>query len=112
VRAPFALERYLTDLRDRTAWAGDSSLENVELLHRMAHLWALALLDARFDELLLPVLATESPILDALDRESRERAWGLSREFFEERLQSGACLLLIDGADAAEWPGNLRFQVE
>jgi hypothetical protein len=111
VRSFFALERYLTDLRDRTAWAPDCPIENYEgprvprpVLYRIAHLWALALLDDRFETLLLPVLATESPLLDALERDNPS----LSRAFFAERLNSGACLLLIDGpeAEAERWPGN------
>jgi hypothetical protein len=108
VRAPFALERYLEELRDRTAWAPDCAIEECpgprvprEVLYRIGHLWALALLDDRFETLLLPVLATASPILDACP--------GLARDFLEERLQSKACLLLIDGADEDEWPGNVRF---
>ena len=117
--APFRLERYLADLRDGTAWAPDCPIEEAAgpgmprpMLHRVAHLWALALLDDRFEELLLPVLVTESPVLEALDRDNRERGWGVAREFFEERLAAGACLLLVDGADTGEWPRNLRFWVE
>lgn len=112
----FLLERYLTDLRERTAWAPDSAIEDMGLrvsraaLYRIGHLWALGLLDCRFETLLLPVLATESPVLDALERESGARGWGLSRDFFEERLRSGACLLFFDGADEEEWPGNARFR--
>ena len=119
MRAPFRLERYLRDLCDRTAWAQDCALEaeagsllDREALHRIAHLWALALLDDGFDELLLPVLATDTPLLDALDAQSRERGWGLDREFFGERLESGACLLLIDGVQGVEreWPRNRWFR--
>jgi hypothetical protein len=117
VRAPFALQRYLEDLRDRTAWAPDYPLEHCrgevvprEALHRIAHLWSLALLDDRFEELLLPVLVSELPLLDHLDRQNGERGWSLSREFFEERLASGACLLLLDGLDCPEWRRNLRFR--
>jgi hypothetical protein len=121
VRAPFALERYLTDLRDRTAWAPECAIEDAAgprvsrtMLHRIAHLWARGLLDDRFDTLLLPVLVTEAPLLDALERASARRSWGLSREFFEERLQSGACLLLFDGAaaESERWPRNVRFVAE
>ncbi len=119
--APFRLERYLADLRDRTAWAPDCPLEEIAgaivgraPLHRIAHLWALALLDDRFDTLLLPVLATSPGVLDVLAAENRERGWGLSREFFRERLESGACLLLIDGAagPAKRWPRNVWFAAE
>jgi hypothetical protein len=121
VRAPFRLERYLTDLRNRTAWAPDCAIEETagplvgrEALHRIAHLWALALLDDRMDTLLLPVLATSVEVLDALEFENRAGKWGLSREFFRERLESRACLLLIDGAAGAvgRWPGNLWFAAE
>ena len=117
MRAPFALERYAEDLRDRTAWAGDVAIEECEgevvpreALYRMGHLWALALLDDRFEDLLLPVLVTEAPLLDQLERESRERGWGLAGGWFEERLRSRACLLLFDGGAAEEWPGNVRFR--
>ena len=118
MKAPFRLERYLASLRDCTAWAPDLPLEDLHcariprpMLHRIGHLWALALLDDRFDTLLLPVLATGSPLLDCLDRESRAAEWGLPRDFFYERLDSGACLLLIDGpeSEAATWPRNRCF---
>ena len=121
MRAPFILERYATDLRDRTAWAPDCPIEDAAgprvgraMLHRIGHLWAIAMLEDRFDTWLLPVLATESPLLDVLERESREREWGLARSFFEERLESGACMLLIDGAaeEAERWPRNVRFVAE
>lgn len=121
MRAPFVLERYLTGLRDRTAWAPDCAIENATgprvgraMLHRIGYLWAIAMLEDRFDTWLLPVLATESPLLDALGRESRRGEWQLTREYFEERLESGACLLLIDGAaeEAERWPRNVRFLAE
>jgi hypothetical protein len=119
--APFRLERYLADLRDRTAWAPECPLESAggprvtrAALHRIAHLWALGLLDDRFDTLLLPVLATSADLLERLEADNRERRWLLSREFFQERLDSGACLLLIDGAAgvAERWPRNLWFAAE
>jgi hypothetical protein len=118
VKAPFSLEPYLTDLRDRTAWAPDCAIEQFEgecvsrpALHRIAHLWALGLLDDRFDTLLLPVLVSGLPLLDCLGAESRDRRWRLSRDFFSERLESGACLLLVDGpsAEAVGWAKNRRF---
>ncbi len=119
MKPPFLLQRYAADLRDRTAWAPDCAIESWagpgvprEALYRIAHLWALGLLDCPFPTLLLPVLVTGSPLLDALDRGNRERGWGLTREFFEERLASRACLLLFDGGDRGEWPGNLRFWAE
>lgn len=114
MKSPFPLERYLADLRDRTAWAADYPLETLdgpavprEALYRMAHLWAVALLDDRFDTLLLPVLATPESPLNALD----DAAWGLPDGYFRERLESGACLLFLDGADAeaARWPRNRAF---
>jgi hypothetical protein len=119
--AAFRLERYLTDLRNRTAWAPDCAIEETHgprvsraALHRIAHLWALALLNDRFDTLLLPVLASSTEVLDALDADNRASGWGLSREYFRERLESRACLLLIDGADgvADRWPGNVWFSAE
>ena len=84
------------------------------MLHRIAHLWARALLDDRFDTLLLPILATSTDVLETLDSENRKGAWGLSRAYFRERLESRACLLLIDGATglADLWPGNVWFLAE
>jgi hypothetical protein len=114
VRAPFLLERYLEDLRARTAWAPDFPLEDLAgprypraALYRMAHLWTLALLDDRFDTLLLPILVTGT--LDAVI--DGAPAWGLSPAFFRERLESGACLLFIDdpAADSPRWPRNRVF---
>ena len=119
--APFRLERYLTDLRNRTAWAPDCAIEDAggprvarATLHRIGHLWALALLDDRFETLLLPVLVASADVLDGLEAENRERGWGLSRDYFRERLESRACLLLIDGASRAQesWPGNVWFAAE
>jgi hypothetical protein len=117
VKAPFLLERYLEDLRARTAWAPDLPIENLNgpryprpALYRMAHLWALALLDDRFDTLLLPILVTSAPLLDAL----HPGRWGLTRDFFRERLESGACLLFVDGpaVEAAHWPRNRALLAE
>jgi len=114
VRAPFALERYLADIRDRSAWAPDCAIEDYAgpsvprpVLYRIANLWALALLDDRFETLLLPVLVTESPVLDVLERDNPS----LGRAFLAERLESGACLLLIDGPqeEGDRWPGNRVF---
>ena len=111
MRFPFVLERYLLDLRDRTAWAPDYPIETLEgptvpreALYRMAHLWALALLDDRFDTLLLPMLVTTT-IEDIIAAAPK---WHLSPVFFRERLKSGGCLIFIDGptAEAARWPGN------
>ena len=119
--APFRLERYLTDLRNRTAWAPDCAIEETvgprvgrATLHRIAHLWALALLDDRFETLLLPVLVASTDVLDGLESQNRERGWGLSREYFRERLESRACLLLLDGAAPVEsrWSGNVWFAAE
>lgn len=114
MKAPYALERYLTDLRDRTAWASDYPIETLagsavprEALYRMAHLWAVALLDDRFDTLLLPILVTPDRPLAALD----DSAWSLPSGFVRERLESGGCLLFLDGpsTEAARWPRNRTF---
>lgn len=114
MKSPFALERYLADLRDRTAWAPDYPLETLtgsavprEALYRMAHLWALALLDDRFDTLLLPILVTPDSPLHALD----DSAWRLPPGYFRERLESGACIFFVDGpeAETARWPRNRAF---
>jgi hypothetical protein len=121
VRAPFLLEHYLEDLRDRTAWAPDIPIEDLAgprypraALHRIAHLWTLALLDDRFDTLLLPILVTASPLLENLESENHARGWSLPPDFFRERLESGACLLFVDGprADSANWPPNRLFVVD
>ena len=108
MKSPFALEPYLLDLRDRTAWAPDLPIENYPgpavprpVLYRIAHLWTLALLDDRFDTLLLPVLVARSPILDHTRL--------LPRPFLEERLQSGACLLFLDGPHPNDWPRNRAY---
>jgi hypothetical protein len=100
--APFAAERYLIDLRDRTAGAARGSIRE------LAHLWALGVLDVRADCLLIPVLVTprEGPLIDALERRNGERDWGLPAAYFRERLEYGGCLLLIEtGAGVpAEYP--------
>jgi len=114
VKFPFPLERYLLDLRDRTAWAPDAPIEALDgprvprpALYRIAHLWALALLDDRFETLLLPILVTTSleSVIGAAP------AWDLSPAFFRERLDSGACLLFFDApaGEAALWPRNRAF---
>jgi hypothetical protein len=117
VRFPFSLERYLTDLRDQTAWAPDYPLETLtgpriprRALHRMAHLWSLALLDDRFETLLLPILVTTT--LDAVI--DHAPAWNLSPTFFRERLDSGACLLFLDGVagKAGRYPANRTYIAE
>jgi hypothetical protein len=108
MKSLFALEPYLLDLRDRTAWAPDLPIEDYPdlevprpVLYRIAHLWTLALLDDRFDTLLLPVLVTKAPVLD--------NAPLLPRPFLEERLQSGACLLFLDGPYPNEWTRNRTY---
>jgi hypothetical protein len=106
--APFLLERYLLDLRDRTAWVPDLPIENYpgpevprEVLYRLAHLWTLAHLDDRFDTLLLPILVTKTPILDHTRL--------LPTPFLEERLKSGACIVFLDCPHSIEWPANRVF---
>ena len=51
-------------------------------VHRIGHLWALALLNDRFDTLLLPVLATSTEVLDALEMEIVQVAWGCRATIF------------------------------
>jgi hypothetical protein len=72
-------------------------------LRRIAYLWCGALLDMRFDTLLLPVLARvrdlEVPLDALLNRRNREFGWGLPDDFFPERLASGACLVMLDGIE-------------
>lgn len=118
MKAPFLLERYLEDLRDRTAWAPDVPLENLAgprypraALHRMAHLWTLALLDDRSDTLLLPILVTVAPLLENLESDNVARSWSLPAGYFRERLESGACLLFVDDSivETMRWPRNRVF---
>jgi hypothetical protein len=96
--APFAAERYLIDLRDRTAAAPEGSIRE------MAHLWACGALDVRADCLLIPILVTaeDDPLLESLERRNIERGWGVPPNYFRDRLEYGGCLLLIeDGAHGA-----------
>ena len=117
MKAPFLLERYLEDLRDRTVWAPDCPLEDLAgprypraALYRMAHLWTLALLDDRFDTLLLPILMTAAPLLETLEADNLARSWSLPHDFFRERLESGACLIFVDSLTAdVGWPRNRLF---
>jgi len=96
--APFAAERYLTDLRDSNAGAREGSVRE------MAYLWACGALDVRTDCLLIPVLVTadERPLLPSLERRNIERAWSLPPNYFRDRLEYGGCLLLIDDGGAEE----------
>jgi hypothetical protein len=90
--APFIAERYLTDLRDRTAGAlPDTPRE-------LAWLWACAALDVRSDSILIPVLVTagDLPLIETLDRLNRERAWNLPPDYFRQRLDRGGCVLIVD----------------
>jgi len=85
----FLCESYLVRLRDETADAAGGR----ELF---AHLWAVGLLDARLDTLLLPVL-----LRPATDPEDHLASRGLPRDFVRERLACGACLILLETADLA-----------
>jgi hypothetical protein len=84
-----------------------------EFLRRIGYLWCGAMLDTRVDTLLLPVLARvaelEVPLPALLRRRSLEFGWGLPDDFFEERLASGACLVLLDGLEAG--PGRVAGAV-
>jgi hypothetical protein len=102
-RAPFAAERYLIDLRDRTASAPEGSARE------LAYLWACAALDVRADCLLIPVLVTadDLPLVESLDRQNAERDWRLPPNYFRDRLDYGGCLLIIDesaGPAAGAYP--------
>ena len=69
------------------------------LLRQVAWLCALGVLDARIDCLLLPVYAQGSEIRGAGGLLARQQiAW--PEVDWAERLGSGACLLLVDSADA------------
>jgi hypothetical protein len=90
--APFAAERYLLDLRDRTAGAPPDTPRE------LAWLWACAALDVRSDNILIPVLVTpdDLPLLETLDRLNRDRGWQLPPDYFAARLARGGCLLILD----------------
>ena len=101
--APFAAERYLTDLRDSNAGAPEGSVQE------MAYLWACGALDVRTDCLLIPVLVTtaDCPLLPSLEHRNVARGWGLPPNYFRDRLEYGGCLLLIDdgaGEEADRYP--------
>lgn len=82
---PFLAERYCLDLRRRTANAPPGTP------HELAWLWACAALDVRSDTILIPVLVTDVPFLDKLNR---ERDWRLPPDYFPTRLARGGCLLI------------------
>ena len=92
--APFAAERYLLDLLDRTAGAPPDSPRE------LAWLWACAALDVRCDHILIPILVTREdlPLLPTLDRRNRERGWKLPPDYVAARLARGGCLLIVDSA--------------
>jgi hypothetical protein len=101
-RAPFTAERYLLDLRDRTAGAPPDTPRE------LAWLWASAALDVRSDTILIPILVTPAdlPLLETLDRLNRDRAWQLPPDYFASRLARGGCILILDSAPqfAAPYP--------
>jgi hypothetical protein len=90
--APFAAERYLLDLRDRTAGAPPDTPRE------LAWLWVCAALDVRSDTILIPILVTPAdlPLLETLDRLNRDRGWQLPPDYFAARLARGGCLLILD----------------
>jgi len=89
--APFQAERYLIDLRDRTAGSPPESPRE------LAWLWACAVLDVRCDFILIPVLIEDDlPLLETLDRLNRERDWRLPADYFSSRLAIGGLLLIPD----------------
>ena len=92
--APFAAERYLLDLRDRTAGAPPDTPRE------LAWLWARAALDVRCDSILIPILVTPAdlPLLPTLARLNRDRAWLLPPDYFSVRLARGGCVLIVDAA--------------
>lgn len=117
----FLAARYIEQLRAATviedAPIPDAALEALEsprllvlgsgasrFLRRIAYLWCGALLDTRSDTLLLPVMANVrdlgTRLGDLLASRNREWKWGLPDGFFPERLESGACLVLLDGLEA------------
>lgn len=95
--APFAAERYLLDLRDRTAGAPPDTPRE------LAWLFACAALDVRCDNILIPILVTPTdlPLPETLVRLNRDRAWRLPPDYFEARLARGGCLLILDSAPQA-----------
>ncbi len=116
----FLLERYALQLRAETlaedAPIPEDALDALAstrllvsgagaswLLRRIAYLWCGALLDTRCSTLLLPVMARvremDTALPDLLGRRNRECGWGLEDQFFTERLESGACLVLLEGLE-------------
>ncbi len=95
--APFEAERYLIDLRGRTAGAAPGTPRE------WAWLWACGALDVRQDCILIPILVTgaDMPLEAALERQNRDRAWGLRAGWFAERLARGGCLLFLEGSEEA-----------
>ncbi len=109
---PFHCADYAGWLRDLPAGAHPAA--------ELARLLALGMLEARVDSLLLPVLVgarDDAVRLDAvLEARGIELGWHLAAGFFGERLESGACLLLLEedtqaGAAAARWPRCRVFTV-
>jgi hypothetical protein len=92
--APFAAQRYLLDLRDRTAGAPPDTPRE------LAWLWACAALDVRCDSILIPVLVTPAdlPLPETLARLNHDRGWQLPPDYFPARLARGGCLLIGDSA--------------
>ena len=90
--APFAAERYLLDLRERTAGAPPGTPRE------LAWLWACAALDVRCDTILIPILVTpeDLPLEQTLAACNHSRAWNLPSDYFHARLARGACVLIPD----------------
>ena len=127
----FRLERYALQLRAETssedAPIPEDALEALAstrllvsgkgagwFLRRIAYLWCGALLDTRCNTLLLPVMAQvremDTALAELLGRRNRECGWGLEEEFFTERLESGACLVLLEGLE--DGPRRVRGALE
>jgi len=89
---------------------GGAGCGKTTFLRQLAHLWCLGVQEARTYTLLFPIFVRLSELraetggdwlIDFLEARSRERNWGLDREFFREKL--GAALAMLDGLDEAPW---------
>jgi hypothetical protein len=113
----FRLARYAAELRDQCAPVGPvphcydwlrqrrvvlRGAGTTAILRDVAYLLACGLLDDRFDDLLLPMLIrlphVEERSLAGLLRSLDVPGWGLPDGFFSERLENGACIVMLEEA--------------
>jgi hypothetical protein len=124
----FHLQRYAECVRDACPESGEPwpdltdqprllAIGPTGFLNDIAHLLACGLLDARFDCLLIPIRLRnpQGDVAESLEAQN----WGVPAGFWRNRLNDGACILLIDAApqdapwieaSARKWP-RCRFLV-